>query len=158
MSHQFSFKQRDCARDIQTLDFQKGKLCVSCSMIYFLSYIDTLAERLRRRPAKPMGSPRVGSNPTGVVLWWQNSDIAETTTCSTFAREHPCFNTKSENRMCTTTTVIAGRTRHHASNWLLGLVAWFSLRVREVPGSIPGAARFPLLLWGAAATSPGISD
>ena len=29
---------------------------------------DTLAERLRRRPAKPMGSPRVGSNPTGVDL------------------------------------------------------------------------------------------
>ena len=29
---------------------------------------DTLAERLRRRPAKPMGSPRVGSNPTGVVM------------------------------------------------------------------------------------------
>ena len=27
---------------------------------------DTLAERLRRRPAKPMGSLRVGSNPTGV--------------------------------------------------------------------------------------------
>ena len=32
---------------------------------------DTLAERLRRRPAKPMGSPCVGSNPTGVV-----SDVA----------------------------------------------------------------------------------
>jgi hypothetical protein len=30
---------------------------------------DTLAERLRRRPAKPMGSPRVGSNPTGVVFF-----------------------------------------------------------------------------------------
>ena len=29
---------------------------------------DTLAERLRRRPAKPMGSPRVGSNPTGVEV------------------------------------------------------------------------------------------
>ena len=28
---------------------------------------DTLAEWLRRRPAKPMGSPRVGSNPTGVA-------------------------------------------------------------------------------------------
>ena len=27
---------------------------------------DTLAEWLRRRPAKPMGSPCVGSNPTGV--------------------------------------------------------------------------------------------
>ena len=32
------------------------------------AFTDTLAERLRRRPAKPMGSPRVGSNPTGVVL------------------------------------------------------------------------------------------
>ena len=29
---------------------------------------DTLAEWLRRRPAKPMGSPCVGSNPTGVVV------------------------------------------------------------------------------------------
>jgi hypothetical protein len=29
---------------------------------------DTLAERLRRRPAKPMGFPRVGSNPTGVDI------------------------------------------------------------------------------------------
>ena len=28
---------------------------------------DTLAEWLRRRPAKPLGSARVGSNPTGVV-------------------------------------------------------------------------------------------
>ena len=28
---------------------------------------DTLAEWLRRRPAKPMGSPRVGSNPIAVV-------------------------------------------------------------------------------------------
>ena len=33
-----------------------------------LTHIDTLAEWLRRRPAKPMGSPRVGSNPTGVGL------------------------------------------------------------------------------------------
>ena len=32
-----------------------------------LHYKDTLAKRLRRRPAKPMGSPRVGSNPTGVA-------------------------------------------------------------------------------------------
>ena len=30
--------------------------------------IDTLAEWLRRRPAKPMGSPCVGSNPTGVDM------------------------------------------------------------------------------------------
>ena len=37
--------------------------------------MDTLAERPRRRPAKPMGSPRMGSNPTGVALsffyFWQ---------------------------------------------------------------------------------------
>ena len=30
--------------------------------------VDTLAEWLRRRPAKPVGSARVGSNPTGVDL------------------------------------------------------------------------------------------
>ena len=34
---------------------------------------DTLAEWLRRRPAKPMGSPRVGSNPTGVASACQSS-------------------------------------------------------------------------------------
>ena len=42
---------------------------------------DTLAERLRRRPAKPMGSPRVGSNPTGVV---------SINTASVAARDHVC--------------------------------------------------------------------
>ena len=30
---------------------------------------DTLAEWLRRRPAKPLGFARVGSNPTGVVIF-----------------------------------------------------------------------------------------
>ena len=43
---------------------------------------DTLAERLRRRPAKPMGSPRVGSNPTGVVLAFNSTDPK--LPCSTF--------------------------------------------------------------------------
>ena len=50
----------------------KRPVCLSaCEAIWVGEYItnkDTLAERLRRRPAKPMGSPRVGSNPTGVVL------------------------------------------------------------------------------------------
>ena len=32
--------------------------------------VDTLAEWLRRRPAKPMGSPCVGSNPTGVDIYF----------------------------------------------------------------------------------------
>ena len=33
-----------------------------------ISNSDTLAEWLRRRPAKPLGFARVGSNPTGVVF------------------------------------------------------------------------------------------
>ena len=39
------------------------------SIIITIIIIVTLAERLRRRPAKPMGSPRVGSNPTGVAFY-----------------------------------------------------------------------------------------
>jgi hypothetical protein len=38
-----------------------------CAVLAQSSAKDTLAERLRRRPAKAMGSPRVGSNPTGVA-------------------------------------------------------------------------------------------
>jgi hypothetical protein len=41
------------------------------------SYKDTLAERLGRRPAKPMGSPRVGSNPT-----MSFSVIADSSACT----------------------------------------------------------------------------
>ena len=32
------------------------------------NHTDTLAEWLRRRPAKPLGFARTGSNPVGVVL------------------------------------------------------------------------------------------
>ena len=45
---------------------QNHKNCLS-SVLKCLSS-DTLAEWLRRRPAKPMGSPRAGSNPAGVAL------------------------------------------------------------------------------------------
>ena len=34
----------------------------------FVSISDTLAEWLRRRPAKPLGFAREGSNPSGVVF------------------------------------------------------------------------------------------
>ena len=37
--------------------------------MYFFITEDTLAEWLRRRPAKPLGFARVGSNPTGVVIF-----------------------------------------------------------------------------------------
>jgi hypothetical protein len=43
-------------------------VCVCVPWPRVLRAKDTLAEWLRRRPAKPMGSPRVGSNPTGVGL------------------------------------------------------------------------------------------
>ena len=43
--------------------FSKTGVAMSCPK-------DTLAERLRRRLAKLMGSPRVGSNPTGVVFFF----------------------------------------------------------------------------------------
>ena len=46
---------------------------------FLLSCIDTLAEWLRRQPAKTMGSPRVGSNPTGVDCW------------TTHRQHHPCL-------------------------------------------------------------------
>ena len=36
---------------------------------FFGSVEDTLAEWLRRRPAKPVGSAREGSNPSGVGLF-----------------------------------------------------------------------------------------
>ena len=42
-------------------------LNLTISQCLDLALSDTLAEWLRRRPAEPMGSPCVGSNPTGVV-------------------------------------------------------------------------------------------
>ena len=47
---------------------QEEGQCRSCDEASGWLLRDTLAEWLRRRPTKPMGSPRVGSNPTGVVL------------------------------------------------------------------------------------------
>ena len=46
---------------------------------------DTLAEWLRRRPAKPMGSPRAGSNPAGVALDKQHIMVYALTT----GQQHP---------------------------------------------------------------------
>ena len=54
-------------------DFPARSTCFGVPLLLILAVAtgickDTLAERLRRRPAKPMGSPRVGSSPTGVVF------------------------------------------------------------------------------------------
>ena len=50
----------------RTMQVMKNS-CIGWAMWIFAK--DTLAEWLRRRPAKPMGSPCVGSNPTGVGIW-----------------------------------------------------------------------------------------
>ena len=56
---------------------------------------DTLAEQLRCRPAKPMGSPRVGSNPTGVDLSGfeekKNMRYPERTTSEDKLQPSPCL-------------------------------------------------------------------
>jgi hypothetical protein len=46
-----------------------------------MSSDDTLAEWLRRRPAKPMGSPRVGSDPTGVVWLFSSATVSTNAHC-----------------------------------------------------------------------------
>ena len=59
---------------------------------------DTLAEWLRRRPAKPMGSPCVGSNPTGVAF----PNIIAKVTISTFIIDmNPCLK-PCKNNLCNT--------------------------------------------------------
>ena len=44
----------------------------------------------------------------------------------------------------------------HGHHWLFGLVAWFSLRVREVLGSIPRTALLPVWFHGAARAQGGM--
>ena len=63
-SSSFNRTQQDLAFSIwaETVGLTKTRIC---------SDSDTLAEWLRRRPAKPMGSPCVGSNPTGVVVFFE---------------------------------------------------------------------------------------
>ena len=45
-----------------------------------------------------------------------------------------------------TLVVIPLKSKHWSQGWPVGLVAWFSLRVREVPGSTPGQAPFYVFL------------
>ena len=55
----------DISQSLRKLFKWKTYFC----MLIFMNCLalDTLAEWLRRRPAKPMGSPRAGSNPAGVA-------------------------------------------------------------------------------------------
>ena len=58
-----------CGRICCTLKiFSRDEHLNRASILFYTFVNDTLAEWLRRRPAKPMGSPCVGSNPTGVAF------------------------------------------------------------------------------------------
>ena len=60
----YSFKQ---ARVAQLVEHWSNKPTVAGSIpVVSNDKVGTLAEWLRRRPAKPLGYARVGSNPTGV--------------------------------------------------------------------------------------------
>ena len=60
----------DISQSLRKLSKWKRYFC----MLIFMNCLalDTLAEWLRRRPAKPMGSPRAGSNPAGVAFPFVN--------------------------------------------------------------------------------------
>ena len=77
-------------------------------LLLFHNPCDTLAEWLRRRPAKPMGSARVGSNPTGVVLnksaFVAVRAVVETIYAST---EHMLLNMCMEAGICSANTKLA---------------------------------------------------
>ena len=97
-----------------------------------------VAEWLRRWTWNPMGSARVGSNPA-------NCD-KKFYTCKILPPVGFEPTTPSLRDWCSTTEL----KRHHSGLGLLqmllqqglvGLGVWFALRVREVPGSIPGRAR-----------------
>ena len=92
---------------------------------------DTLAERLRRRPAKPMGSPRVGSNPTGVVF-----RITET------AKPEPT-QTRTDSDAVVSECKNHGGRKYRRCTWTGAAAAIAQLGERQtedlkVPGSIPG--------------------
>ena len=53
--------------------------------------MDTLAEWLRRRPAKPMGSTRAGSNPAGVAFAHSSCCDVSPTPHQLTARRSGCF-------------------------------------------------------------------
>ena len=66
--------------------------------------MDTLAERLRRRPANPIGSPRVSSNPTGIAL-------SKTDFCVHYTQQALAHHSQVYPRSGTTLTTTA--TTHH---------------------------------------------
>jgi hypothetical protein len=53
------------------------RICKVRSHLMLASLLDTVAERLRRWTANPLGSPSVGSNPIGVDYTFDSADIED---------------------------------------------------------------------------------
>ena len=105
---------------------------------------DTLAEWLRRRPAKPMCSARVGSNPTGVVYIlffrvYMFTDVQCSIYVCIYINVYTCV---FDLLWCARQYALVASMNQPWTRRPFGLVVWFSLRVREVPGSIPGTAPY----------------
>ena len=90
---------------------------------------DTLAEWSRRRPAKPMGSPRVGSNPTGVVFM-------------AFMVFDKCFFAKNKSRAFTNVCQGLAVIKQAQVLCTSGVAQWLACWAHnpKVPGSKPGSA------------------
>ena len=90
--------------------------------------MDTLAEWLRRRPAKPMGSTRAGSNPAGVAfahsLCCDVSPHSPPTSSKAFWLLHPGFRVTAQKyearAIRTPNLLIWSQTRYHCAIAPLG--------------------------------------
>ena len=85
---------------LRALEQHNDCCCLSMSL-------DTLAERLRRRPAKPMGSPCVGSNPTGVVFY-SHSEEDPSSQPLPFMSGNDTIRKLFKKRKCSTCALISG--------------------------------------------------
>ena len=91
-----------------------------------------LAEQLRRQPAKPMGSPRVGSNPTGVVFFLRASCLSLPRSPSHFLclLQVPARHSTGEYRCCVSTCLPSHSCRCISAVSLAGRLIW---RARKTP-------------------------
>ena len=101
----------------------------------FFCHEDTLAEWLRRRPAKPVGSARVGSNPTGVGVF------SVASAGNALGKSGSSSHRAAEGKQCSMS--LAEEERSTAAIAQLGERQTEDL---EVPGSIPGYGILTLFL------------
>ena len=120
-----------------------GKCSIQFQFVFYtwLYINDTLAEWLRRRPAKPMGSPRVGSNPTGVVLYLciDIKEVCQIHWTSTNTNRHPRHDHDIHGDETWARTRKWCASPNVRTVWPSGLRRWLQAPVRKGVGSNPTA-------------------